>query len=338
MIPLSRINVQLNSWQQQFAKAVTDYQELFEILQLPEDGAIASTAINSGFPLKVTRDYLDCIEKGNLNDPLLKQILPVPAENESVEGFYSDPVGDLGATKIPGLIHKYHGRVLLIATPACAIHCRYCFRRHFPYTESSANGSNLEPALDYIQNNKQISEVILSGGDPLSLSDAQLEKLISSIQTIEHVKTIRLHSRLPVVLPDRITNELIKLLSQSKFQAVLVIHSNHPNELSNKVLQGLARFQSSGITLLNQSVILNSVNDHEDTLIRLSRKLFSAGVLPYYIHMLDRVSGAAHFAVSTNKAIKIHKKMQESLPGYLVPKLVREVTDFPHKMLINPLS
>lgn len=338
MIPLSRINVQHKSWQQQFAQAVTDYRELFEILQLAEDAAIFRSAINSAFPLKVTRDYLECIEKGNLNDPLLKQILPVPAENELVEGFDLDPVGDLAATKISGLIHKYQGRVLLVATPACAIHCRYCFRRHFPYAESSAHGSQLDPALDYIRKNNDISEVILSGGDPLSLSDSQLEKLISSIEAIEHVKTIRLHSRLPVVLPDRITGQLLRLLSQSKLHTVLVIHSNHPNELSQKTLQALSQLQSSAITLLNQSVMLGSVNDHEDILIRLSRKLFSAGVLPYYIHMLDPVSGAAHFYVATDKALKIHKKMQEALPGYLVPKLVREVADFPHKMIINPVS
>jgi len=331
MIPLSSTKVQTISWQQQLAHALTDPLELVETLELPQNLAHeALTAIDS-FPLRVTRDYLSCIHKGDINDPLLRQILPVAAENQQQQGFVYDPVGDMNASRVPGLIHKYHGRVLLITTPACAIHCRYCFRRHYPYQESSAHRENLDQALDLIATDKTIHEIILSGGDPLTLSDDRLKTLIAKIEAIEHISTLRIHSRLPVILPDRITATLAEMLDRSRLNAVVVIHCNHPNELSSKVHDRLARLREKNITLLNQSVLLNNINTSANVLIKLSHKLFTAGVLPYYLHTLDPVAGASHFHIDDQTAINLHKTVCEKLPGYLVPKLVREIAGLPFK-------
>ena len=260
MIPLSRINVQNKSWQQQLAQAVTDPAELCSILGIPAE-SVARSGAASNFTLKVTRDYLECIKKGDTSDPLLRQVLPVNEENQHEPGFIFDPVGDLEATAAGGLIHKYHGRVLLITTPACAIHCRYCFRRHYPYSDASAHGTRLDAALDYISQNTDINEVILSGGDPLSLSDIQLAGLVKKIEAIRHVDTLRIHTRLPVVLPARLTDEFLDLLESSRLQSVLVSHCNHPNELSDKVIAGFVRAAGRRISLLNQSVLLAGVND-----------------------------------------------------------------------------
>jgi len=325
MIPLSSINVQPKSWQKQLAQAITDPLRLIEYLNLPIQ--LHESIKNAGelFPLKVTLDYLDCIKKSDVTDPLLRQILPIQDEFIIKAGYNHDPVGDLESSYQPGLIHKYHGRVLLITTPACAIHCRYCFRRHYPYKDASANGKYLDQALTYIFENEDINEIILSGGDPLSLSDQQLLEMIQRIEKISHIKTLRIHTRLPIVLPDRITKDLINMLTSTHLNTVVVVHCNHPNEISDKVTHALTCLKLSGITLLNQSVLLAGVNDDENTLIALSHKLFEAGVLPYYLHLLDAVEGATHFSVDTPKALKLIKSIQAKLSGFLVPKLVREV-------------
>ncbi len=337
MIPLSRLDVQNKSWQQQLAQAVTDPRELCEILELPEPIAEDIQTACENFSLKVTRDFLECINKGDINDPLLRQVLPVRQELDIQPGFVSDPVGDLDASAVPGLLHKYHGRALLITTPACAINCRYCFRRHFPYSDASAHGAQLDQAIDYISRHAEISEVILSGGDPLAHSDNQLAELIRKLEDISHVTTLRIHSRLPIVLPARITSQLLNLLETTRLQSVLVVHCNHPSELSEKVINALGLAASRPITLLNQSVLLAGVNDDADTLTALGQKLFSAGVLPYYLHMLDPVAGAAHFFVNTEKALVIHDKIKQRLPGYLVPKLVREIPKQPYKNSVGKL-
>jgi EF-P beta-lysylation protein EpmB len=331
MIPLSSSKVQTISWQQQLAQAITDPVELIQILELPQTLASEALPAIASFPLKVTRDYLSCIHKGNLNDPLLRQILPVTSENQSHEGFVYDPVGDMKASPTPGLIRKYHGRALLITTPACAIHCRYCFRRHYPYQDSSAHRENFDKALELIARDKTLHEIILSGGDPLTLSDERLKTLIRKIEAIEHISTLRIHSRLPVILPDRITVSLTEMLDKSRLKAVLVIHCNHPNELSKKVLDRLGRLREKKITLLNQSVLLKDINTNANVLIELSHKLFSAGVLPYYLHTLDPVAGASHFHIDDKIAVKLHKTISEKLPGYLVPKLVREIAGLAFK-------
>jgi len=331
MIPLSRLSVQTKSWQQQLAQAITDPLQLIEILQLPASLAAKAKIAGRLFPLKVTRDYLDCINKGDPTDPLLRQVLPLADELLEEDGFAEDPVGDMDASVVPGLIHKYHGRVLLITTPACAIHCRYCFRRHYPYQAGSAHGQQINAALAYIGQHEDLSEVILSGGDPLSLSDEQLHRLVNQIEKIRHITTIRIHTRLPVVLPQRMTTKLLELLSNSRLNPVMVIHCNHPNELSVKVLQALSRARSTGLTILNQSVLLNGVNDNPATLMQLSQKLFSVNVLPYYLHMLDPVSGASHFNVDKQRAITLLNTLKNCLPGYLVPKLVEEKPGQPSK-------
>ena len=331
MIPLSSPKVQNISWQQQLAQSITDPDELLRILQLPEELRNQAQRPANSFPLRVTRDYLSCIKKGDINDPLLKQVLPVEEENHSPEGFVTDPVGDMHASPLPGLIHKYQGRVLLITTPACAIHCRYCFRRTYPYHESSANKDNLDFALKHIAEDPTIHEVILSGGDPLTMSDERLESLVHRIESIPHVTTLRIHSRLPVVLPARLTAAFKRILDESRLNAVLVIHCNHPNELSDNVTLALQQLSSSKITLLNQSVLLKGVNTEPAVLIELSHRLFSSRVLPYYLHLLDPVSGAAHFHIDDKAAVQLHASIKKELPGYLVPALVREIAGFPYK-------
>lgn len=331
MIPLSSTKVQTISWQQQLAQAITEPEQLVKRLELPPKMAAEALQAIGTFPLKVTQDYLSCIRKGDINDPLLRQILPVSMENRHQQGFVHDPVGDLNASPVPGLIHKYHGRVLLITTPACAIHCRYCFRRHYPYQESSARKDNLDQALELIAKDHSVHEIILSGGDPLTLSDERLETLIRKIEAIEHISTLRIHSRLPVILPARSTVDLADMLDQSRLNTVLVIHCNHPNELSRKVVASLERLRKKGITLLNQSVLLKNINSDAHTLVELSHKLFTAGVLPYYLHTLDPVAGASHFHIDDKHAVNLHKTISEQLPGYLVPRLVREIAGLPYK-------
>ena len=334
MITLSEPNGQSNCWQKDYAAAITSLTALAEILELPSKAIENGEKADQQFKLKVPLDYVDCIEKGNIDDPLLRQILPVDDENRIMPGFVDDPVGDLNASPLPGLIHKYRHRVLLVTTPACAIHCRYCFRRHYPYTEGSANGFEFKQAISYIESNKEISEVILSGGDPLSLADAQLEKLLQALETIDHVKTVRFHSRLAVTLPSRMTPSLKLLLMNRRFKTVMVVHCNHPNELSVRVRSALRLFADSPITLLNQSVLLAGVNDNAATLAELSYGLFESGVLPYYIHMLDPVQGAEHFKVSRDNANKIMKNIEKKLPGYLLPRLVEEVAGEASKRIV----
>lgn len=279
----------------------------------------------SDFIYKAPQDFIEQIQIQNASDPLLKQILPVNAENLLAEGYIQDPVGDLHKNPTPSLIHKYHGRVLLIASPKCDIHCRYCFRRHFPYEEQS-NQRHWQAALRQIENDKSIHEVILSGGDPMSLSEAALLRLIEYIEQIEHITTLRIHSRTPIVSPSTAPQKaLLSWAKQSRLNKVLVVHCNHANELSDKTAALLQQYRQNGFTLLNQSVLLKEINDSANILAELSHKLFAQGVLPYYLHQLDKVQGASHFEVSDADAKHIHAQLLTQLPGYLVPKLVREI-------------
>jgi len=293
-------------------------------LALPDDGrrAAARTAA-SAFGLRVPRHYLQQINPGDINDPLLRQIMPLSAETTDPAGEV-DAVGDRDASLGNGVLHKYHGRVLLVTTGACAVHCRYCFRRHFDYAEDHSGGSNEARALKAISSDETIKEVILSGGDPLSLSNARLKRLVHQIQAIEHVETLRLHSRTPVVEPSRLDDALLEILAASSLRVVLVIHANHPRELSPQVLKRMRAAATSNITLLNQSVLLNGVNDKVETLKWLSERLFEAHVLPYYLHLLDPVPGTLHFEVNTRTATQLIEALAVQLPGYLVPKLAKE--------------
>ena len=302
----------------------TDLQTLYDYLQLSTQDLSLSTQASENFPLRVPKNFADRIEKGNSNDPLLRQILPIASELELHADFSNDPVGDLQAVKQIGVLHKYHGRVLLISTGACAIHCRYCFRRNFPYNDLQLSKQQETQAIQAIAEDKTIEEVILSGGDPLVLNDARLANLFEKLNAVSTLKRIRIHTRLPIVQPERVTAELLDIFKTCPKKIVLVVHCNHPHEINNEVAQACEKLKNAKVTLLNQSVLLQGVNDDATILCELSEQLFEIGVLPYYLHFLDKAHGTAHFQVSKVKALEIMTTMQNSLSGYLVPKLVFE--------------
>ena len=319
-------------WQEQLADLLTDPLELLALLQLSPAAAGYSVQALQDFPLRVTRAYAARMHKGNARDPLLLQVLPLAAEMQALPGYGDDPLAERGANPVPGLLHKYQGRVLLITTQACAIHCRYCFRRHFPYADNRPSRAGWEQSIEYIASDGSIEEVILSGGDPLAISNNHLDYLLQRLATIPHLKRIRLHSRLPLLLPDRIDAPLLAMLGALPQQVVLVLHANHAQEFDEEVDLACQRLRTSGVHLLNQSVLLAGINDNAQALIDLSQRLFAAGVLPYYLHMLDKVNGAGHFDVAEPAALALIGAMQASLPGYLVPKLVRELPHERHKI------
>jgi EF-P beta-lysylation protein EpmB len=287
------------------------------------------------FPLRVPRGFVARMQKGNLEDPLLKQVLPLNQELMPTFGFSKDPLHEKEATKLPGLLHKYRDRVLLTLVSACAINCRYCFRRHFPYEENNPGIEGWNHAIDYIKNNSEIKEVIFSGGDPLILKDMQLQELTQKIAKISHVKRLRIHTRMPIVLPERITDELLHWLTASRLTSIMVVHANHANEIDDSVTIAMDKLLKAGIRVFNQSVLLKGINDSVSALVELSEKLFDAGIIPYYLHMLDRVQGAAHFEVDEKIARNLVWDMMQELPGYLVPKLVREQAGAPAKIPIS---
>lgn len=319
-------------WRALLRDATMTPAELLQRLDLPPETAGFIENVNRQFPLRIPPAYLAQIRPGDPDDPLLKQILPLAAEATPVPGYSQDPVGDLAAEKQSGLLHKYEGRVLLTLTGACAIHCRYCFRRHFPYAGSNPSHSAWRRTVDYINRDSSIKEVILSGGDPLSLDDDRLASIAADLAGIEHLKRLRIHTRLPVVLPERITDELIAWLTGNRLKTVIVLHVNHANEIGAAAAVALARLHAAGIHLLNQSVLLKGINDNAETLCALSETLFEHDILPYYLHQLDAVQGAAHFAVPDNEAIELMQQIRQRLPGYLVPRLVREVAGEPYKL------
>ena len=280
------------------------------------------------FPFKAPPAFIKRMRRGDLADPLLRQVLPRVEEDLDWKGFSADPLEEQDQEPVPGLLHKYHGRALLITTGICAIHCRYCFRRHFPYPERQ----DFQPALAYLAEDTSLHEIILSGGDPLSLPDSKLGGLIEGLAAVPHLQRLRIHSRIPMALPDRMTPLLIRRLTHTRLPVVMVIHCNHPNEIDAEVEQALSAMQRAGITLLNQSVLLRGVNDNPDVLAALSERLFAARVLPYYLHLLDPVRGAAHFDVPEPEARRIMHDLSSRLPGYLVPRLVREQAGAPYKL------
>ncbi len=324
------------SWQEQLRSAITSAGELLSLLRLqPEEAGYSAEACDD-FPLKVPLAFARRMQAGNPRDPLLLQVLSRSEELSPAAGFGPDPVGETGAANpARGIIHKYRGRVLLITTGACAVNCRYCFRRHFPYSENQNSRSDWRQTLDYIAADGTIAEVILSGGDPLLASDRYLHDLVTQIAAIDHVRRLRIHTRLPVVIPDRVTPGLIGAICRPHLKTIVVLHCNHANELDNTVSAALAQLAGEGITLLNQAVLLAGVNDRAETLCRLSEGLFAAGVLPYYLHLLDKVQGAAHFDVTEAQARQLMAAISASLPGYLVPRLVREVAGAPAKTPVD---
>ncbi|GLQ49754.1 EF-P beta-lysylation protein EpmB [Dyella flava] len=317
-------------WRQLWRDAVTDSRELLDLLDL---GHLADRlpAADAGFALRVPRGFVARMRKGDANDPLLLQVLPQLLELEQVPGFVMDAVGDLASREAQGVLHKYQGRALLIASGSCAINCRYCFRRHFPYGDEMAAAGQWRQALEHVRQDKSINELILSGGDPLALATSKLEELSHGLAGLPHITRLRIHTRLPVVLPERIDAPFIEWLRSLPLQKVVVLHANHANEFDEAVDGACASLRDAGATLLNQSVLLRGVNDDASSLTALSERMFAAGVLPYYLHQLDRVQGAAHFEVSDDRAHGLVEAMRGCLPGYLVPKLVREVGGDPSK-------
>jgi EF-P beta-lysylation protein EpmB len=316
------------------AQAITDPAELLTLLGLGVEWRAPAEAAAREFPLRVPRGFVARMRRGDPSDPLLRQVLPLGDELSPAPGFGPDPVGDRAARRGSGVFHKYSGRVLLTATGACAVHCRYCFRRHFPYDEENAAAGHWRSAVDYVRSDPTIDEIILSGGDPLTLSDRRLEEFVAAAAEVPSLRRLRIHSRLPVVLPERVSAELIRVLTHGRLGTVVVIHANHPQEIDSAVGEACRRLGGAGITVLNQSVLLRGVNDQADILVDLSRSLYAAGVLPYYLHMLDRVAGAAHFEVTELRALELLMALKGRLPGYLVPRLVREIAGRDHKTLL----
>ncbi|RZA21850.1 MAG: EF-P beta-lysylation protein EpmB [Lysobacteraceae bacterium] len=318
-------------WQQAWREAVRDPRELLAMVGLGELAATLSDDAAAQFPLRVPRGFVVRMRHGDGGDPLLRQVLPVLDETRLVPGFDLDAVGDGAARRGGGVIHKYNGRALLVATGSCAVHCRYCFRRHYPYAEDTAAAAGWREAMELIRGDASIHEVILSGGDPLSLADHKLAELTDALRGIPHLRRLRIHTRLPVVLPERVDPGLLAWLRGLPWPVVVVVHANHANEFDASVDAALAALRDAGASLLNQAVLLRGVNDSVDALADLCERGHVAGVLPYYLHQLDRVAGAAHFEVDDARALALHAALAARLPGYLVPKLVREVAGQPGK-------
>ena len=338
MIPTTLPSRQPPAWQQALQEAVSDPAELLGLLGLGPEWLEPARAAARQFPLRVPRGFVDRMRRGDARDPLLLQVLPLGAELDEVPGYVADPVGDLAAKAGPGLLHKYEGRALLVTTGACAIHCRYCFRRHFPYDDENASRAGFGPALDAIRADASIGEVILSGGDPLTLNDRRLTLLWEGLAAIPHVRRVRIHTRLPVVLPERIDAAFLEAWSAVPLQKVVVVHANHANEIDGSVRAAIAGLRAADTTVLNQTVLLRGINDRVTDLVALSEALFDAGALPYYLHLLDRVAGAAHFDTPAAAAQSLAADLAAHLPGYLVPRLVREEPGAPAKTVLPPAS
>ncbi|MBF4246338.1 EF-P beta-lysylation protein EpmB [Vibrio anguillarum] len=312
------------NWLQQLTNAISNPAELLQQLEIDPALWQNGFAARKLFALRVPQSFVDRMEKGNPYDPLLRQVLPLNEEFEWHDGYSNDPLDEQN-NAIPGLLHKYRNRVLMIVKGGCAINCRYCFRRHFPYQENKGSKQVWQQSVDYIAAHPELNEVILSGGDPLMAKDEELRWLIDAISSVPHIKRLRIHSRLPVVIPARITNALCDLLRETRLQVILVTHINHANEINLEFKQQMSRLRAINVTLLNQGVLLKGVNDSVDAQVALSETLFDAGILPYYLHVLDKVQGAAHFFVSDQKAKEIMSGVIEQVSGYLVAKLTREI-------------
>ncbi len=322
------------SWQKDLREVVTDPEKLLTLVNIVPDAYLQHFKARKLFPVRVPLSFINRMKKGDFDDPLLKQVMPLSSEFLLANGYSADPLNEHD-TVAEGLLHKYKNRVLMIVKSACAVNCRYCFRRHFPYQDNSPNKKRWQSALDYIAAHHEISEVIFSGGDPLMADDDHLVWLIDQIEQIPHVSRLRIHSRLPVVIPNRITTKLVTLLKHSRLKATMVLHINHPNEINHELVEALEPLREARIPLFNQSVLLRGINDDAQVLINLSEALFDAGIQPYYLHLFDAVQGASHFDVEEADAVTIVKKMLASLPGFLMPKLVREIAGQANKTPIN---
>jgi EF-P beta-lysylation protein EpmB len=312
-------------WQQLWRESITDARELLEAVGLADRAGELLPDRDTGFAVRVPRGFVARMRYGDANDPLLRQVLAVRDELLDVPGFADDAVGDAHARVARGVLHKYEARALLVATGSCAVNCRYCFRRHFDYAEDTAAANRWQEAIEHIGADATIEEVILSGGDPLSLSTPKLAELSDALVRIPHVRRLRIHTRLPIVLPERVDAEFLDWLARAPWPVAIVLHANHANEIDDSVVKSVKNLRDAGAVLLNQSVLLRGVNDSIDALAALSERLFDAGIVPYYLHQLDRVAGTAHFEVDDACAQALIEGMRRRLSGYLVPRLVREI-------------
>ncbi|QLB13432.1 L-lysine 2,3-aminomutase [Bisgaardia hudsonensis] len=322
------------NWTDYLANAISDPKQLLNVLKLPIAPFEQAIQARKLFAMRVPMPFVEKMEKGNANDPLFLQVMTLQEEFLLREGFTKDPLQEQH-TPAPNILHKYHNRLLFMIKNSCAINCRYCFRRHFPYAENKGNKENWKQALDYIAQHSEIEEVIFSGGDPLMAKDNELAWLLKSLENIPHLQRLRIHSRLPIVIPQRITEQLCSLFNDSRFQVILVTHINHPNEIDDKLAMAMKKLKNANVTLLNQSVMLKAINDNAQVLKNLSDKLFTIGILPYYLHLFDKVEGASHFYIEDDQAIKIYKELQSITSGYLVPKLAREIAGEKNKTLYS---
>lgn len=322
------------NWLADLALAFNDPIALLNYLELPLEIFEQDILARKLFALRVPKAFAEKMQKGNPRDPLFLQAMASADEFLQADGFCTDPLEEQQAAA-PNILHKYHNRLLFMLKNSCAINCRYCFRRHFPYNEVKSGKASWQQSLDYIREHSELEEIILSGGDPLMAKDREIDWLLTELEQIPHIKTLRIHSRLPVVIPNRITDKLCERLKQSRFNVVLVNHINHPNEIDVVFAHKMQQLKHAGVVLFNQAVLLKNINDNAQILKALSDKLFEYGILPYYLHLLDKVEGASHFYVSDEKAREIYQELQCITSGYLVPKLVREIGGKPHKTLMG---
>ena len=311
-------------WKAELSQTINSTSELLEHLNLSKEGLSDAQKAAADFPLKVPKSFVARMKSGNPTDPLLTQVLPSRAELDSSAGYTKDPLKESHYNPVPGIVHKYYNRVLLIVSPNCAINCRYCFRRHFPYQDNQLSKQQWQKTLEYIRNKPEINEVIYSGGDPLAANDHFLSWLTIQIEAIGHIKRLRIHSRLPTVIPSRIDNQLLTWLSATRLKTIMVLHINHANEIDSSVSSAVKKLLEVGVQILNQTVLLRGINDNPSALVELSEKLFDNQIMPYYLHLLDPVEGASHFDIPYAQALDLYQRIQSELPGYLVPKLVRD--------------
>ena len=334
MIPVANSRRQSETWQQTLREAVRSSSALLTRLGLGEHPLALLIDDAGDFGTLVPEPFIRRMRHQDPADPLLLQVLATRQEGDNLPGFSVDPLAEAAYLRAPGLLQKYAGRALLMAATSCAVNCRYCFRRHFPYTENQGAQALPEAVLAALRADTSINEVILSGGDPLMLRDNTLRTLIGRLGDIAHLKTVRIHTRLPVVIPERITEALVDTLSGTRLRSVVVLHINHPAEFDSELSAALARLRTSGAMLLNQSVLLRRVNDCADTLVELSERLIENAVLPYYLHLLDPVAGAAHFDVCRRRAVELMDEVRARLPGYMVPRLVQEIPGSTSKTVV----
>ncbi|MUH73259.1 EF-P beta-lysylation protein EpmB [Psychrosphaera haliotis] len=323
MIQQANLSVE-PQWQKELKQSFSRLDDLLSFLQISTENIDQHSEARRLFSMRVPKPFAKLMMPGDIDDPLLKQVMPSVQEFETKAGFITDPLDEHNSAQ-PGLLHKYKSRVLIMFKTGCAVNCRYCFRRHFPYADNSVNKSQLKQHLQYLEDHSEINEVILSGGDPLMAKDDATSWFVSQLELIPNIKRLRIHTRLPVVIPSRITQALCDILKNSRLKTIMVLHINHENEISPELANGLLKLKQANCTLLNQAVLLKNINDNVATQVNLSERLFEVGILPYYLHLFDKVDGASHFNVDEADAKRVYGQMLVELPGFLMPKLVREI-------------